>query len=439
MAQEQHINQERQRWRKALSNHLNLGDFRIICFDMNIDFDNLSGEVLDTKIISLIEELERKNRLTELQDYIFNDKDFTHVKDAYLYASQEKLEDESKSIYIGPVPMWPYNVVGRDHDKGALSAILFDMHGGYGNKICIHGAPGIGKSTFLSDFFYSPKLPEFYDGILWASLGTKPKTTKILNEWSKALGTENPSIKSHSELRNEIQAKIANRKMLIIIDDVWNSSDLINFMFGGNYCTLLFSTRRPKIPNEVAVPTDNQVLLNPLDDNSSIQLLKILAQKTFEHYPSKIKELAVRLEGHPLSLKVAARTLETQFLVNDNLDKIFNELLDPANILSQDIPFGYQGLPENQRQIVLSVFDKSLRNMSEEQKFNFALLGNLSATSTFDRNSLQWLWGESDVDKTLQEFIERGLIEPLGRSHPNQFKIHALIKGYAKWLQKELN
>jgi hypothetical protein len=332
--------------------------------------------------------------------------------------------------------MWPYNVVGRDHDKESLSAMLFDLHGGYGNKICIHGAPGIGKSTFLSDFFYNPKLPKFYDGILWASLGTRPKTTKILNEWSKALGTANPSIKSHSELRNEIQAKIANRKMLIIVDDVWDSLDLRNFMFGGNFCTLIFSTREPKIPNDVAVPTDNQVLLNPLDLNSSIKLLKTLAQKTFEHYPNKIKELAVSLEGHPLALKVAARTLETQFLVNHNLDKIFDELLDPTYILSRNIPFDYQGLPEDQRQIVLSVFDKSLRNMSEENKFSFALLGNLSAASTFDKDSLKWLWDEPDIDNKLQDFIERGLIERLS---PNQFKIHALTKGYAKILQKELS
>ncbi len=56
------------RLRQVLVEYFSEGDIKILCFDLGVDFDNLSGENKGEKIIDLIERLVRLNRILELID-----------------------------------------------------------------------------------------------------------------------------------------------------------------------------------------------------------------------------------------------------------------------------------------------------------------------------------------------------------------------------------
>jgi hypothetical protein len=55
--------------RKALAELFDLSELRTLCFDLSIDYDNLTGEDKTTKIISLIGYLDRRGQLDSLVTY----------------------------------------------------------------------------------------------------------------------------------------------------------------------------------------------------------------------------------------------------------------------------------------------------------------------------------------------------------------------------------
>jgi S1-C subfamily serine protease len=55
--------------RKALANLFDLSELQLLCFDLGIDYDELTGENKSTKIISLLGYLERRGRLSVLVAY----------------------------------------------------------------------------------------------------------------------------------------------------------------------------------------------------------------------------------------------------------------------------------------------------------------------------------------------------------------------------------
>lgn len=59
-------NTERKRLRNNLQNHFDKTELREICFDSNIDYDNLSGKNKTEKVMELIKYFERRNQLPQL-------------------------------------------------------------------------------------------------------------------------------------------------------------------------------------------------------------------------------------------------------------------------------------------------------------------------------------------------------------------------------------
>jgi|GEM_PF-4941739 len=63
---------DRLRFRQALSRVFNRDEIQTLCFDLNVNWDNLAGETEEGKIRELTAYLERRHRLGELIDYCRN-------------------------------------------------------------------------------------------------------------------------------------------------------------------------------------------------------------------------------------------------------------------------------------------------------------------------------------------------------------------------------
>ncbi len=53
-----------------IDNHFNLEELKELCFNLNIDYDNLSGETKKIKISELIKYLNRRSNLKKLIELI---------------------------------------------------------------------------------------------------------------------------------------------------------------------------------------------------------------------------------------------------------------------------------------------------------------------------------------------------------------------------------
>ncbi len=63
---------ERTKLRRILDTHFNVGELRDLCFDLDIKYDNLSGDGKKEKARELIEYCERHGRITELVKTCYN-------------------------------------------------------------------------------------------------------------------------------------------------------------------------------------------------------------------------------------------------------------------------------------------------------------------------------------------------------------------------------
>ncbi len=61
--------QSKVKLRQGIEKCYSLDELRILCFDLSVDFDILSGTNKQTKSLELIEYLDRRNRLPNLVEY----------------------------------------------------------------------------------------------------------------------------------------------------------------------------------------------------------------------------------------------------------------------------------------------------------------------------------------------------------------------------------
>ena len=112
---------------------------------------------------------------------------------------------------------------------------------------------------------------------MWISLGKAPDIGAGLGRWLKDLGLDPMSVAQVTDIadRTQLLAQVlANRKCLLVIDDVWKVAHAKPFLSAlGNRCgALLTSLREDDLPPEVGHGRVHQV--DPLADDDALALLQ---------------------------------------------------------------------------------------------------------------------------------------------------------------------
>ena len=110
-----------------------------------------------------------------------------------------------------------------------------------------HGGPGMGKSILANLFCRDAEIrSHFPDGIMWLDVKETCGWANVLQQ----LRTEYPQIKNcyeESDITHEIRDFFANRRMLLVLDDVWSSTinilDFFSRIFASSGCKVLVTSR----------------------------------------------------------------------------------------------------------------------------------------------------------------------------------------------------
>ena len=96
-----------------------------------------------------------------------------------------------------------------------------------------------------------------------------------LAAWGRALGTDDLlKARTAEEASAQLRALLRNKRVLLIIDDVWEAAHAVPFMVGGHYCATLVTTRVNQVANELA-PTPNDIYrLDQLTEDKALELLQ---------------------------------------------------------------------------------------------------------------------------------------------------------------------
>ena len=220
----------------------------------------------------------------------------------------------------GDPPASPAIFLGREEDMSALKERLgIEKREDSSNPVqvltAVRGWPGIGKTATATVLARDPDIiAAFPDGIFWASLGPSPNLLSQLATWGRALGMDEilraPTLKEATSL---LAALLRNKRMLLIVDDVWEVEHVVPFQQArGVECALLITTRQPGVVIGLSLPAEAIYNLPALTEERALDLLRLLAPSVVAEHPDECLELVCDIECLPLALHVAGRMLNTE-------------------------------------------------------------------------------------------------------------------------------
>lgn len=335
----------------------------------------------------------------------------------------------STSINITSIlPPLPMLLIGRDKVRDELHQKLQHEH----PTIAIQGWPGVGKSTIAALLAHDPAIRMLYpDGTLWVSLGENPNLVAELSKWAKALGIPLRGYALDAEdLSSKIAAALRDKKVLLIVDDVWQTAHANAFKVQGHHSAFVCTTRFNDIARELTPTPDHIYKLGVLGASAGTALLKMLAPEVVARYPQHTLELVQDLEGLPLALQVAGCLLHTESELGWSIIDLLNDIRHGETLMNANVPAGMIGLEQETRPTVAKLIQKSTDRLDESTRLRFAYLGLFAPKpATFDLGAMAAVWDVSDPRPIIRVLVNRGLLEPLAKG---RFQIHALLVLHAR-------
>jgi hypothetical protein len=334
--------------------------------------------------------------------------------------------------HTGLAPSLPSIFVGRGNDLQELKIRLEVTETSQRQNIqvltAMRGWPGVGKTTTAAALAYEPDVIQKYpDGVLWISLGPKPDILANLIAWCKALGLNDMHrAKNIPQIKASLAAYLRDKRMLLIIDDVWDADDASPFELGGYGCAILATTRLPAIAAKMVASPDQIYLLQVLSDADALELMRKLAPEIVAKHQANIETLIKNLEGLPLALQVAGRLLQTEHSAGFGVEELIGEISIGKRLLNEKVPIGQESLTNATTPSIAALLYKSIDHLDAKTRGYYAQLGVVAPSpARFDLNYLGEIWKVTHPKPIVKCLVDRGLLEYMPQS--GLYQMHSLL------------
>lgn len=329
----------------------------------------------------------------------------------------------------------PHLVVGRRLDIDNIKSRLGLPNDEAKQELTIiRGVPGVGKTTLVTALAKEHDIKNsFPDGILWIALGEHPSPLSQLKALARSLNMRDTErVQSIDELMELLRAQLSQKRILIIVDDIWNVSDAAPFKVAGPQCATIMTTRFTDVARGLSVTPDNIYVLQQLDADAGIELISKVAPTVVLKHPDKSRRLVSELEGLPLALRVAGPLLEIENSLG-GIDELLEELAEGNNLLQLDAPDDRYDPKTGTIPTVSILLKKSTDRLSQEDQLFYAILGVFAPKpATFDLDAVQAVWPVGDARPIVRRLVDRGLLEPIIETE--RLQMHAVLRMHARTL-----
>jgi WD40 repeat protein len=224
---------------------------------------------------------------------------------------QKLVNDLNTRCQLARVPFMvedlPPDYVPRAQEFEALIVRMLDQRREEPVAItaALRGAGGYGKTTMAKALCHDERVQQaFDDGILWVTLGENPgNLVGKVEDLIYTLSRERPGFSGIDAATAHLAELLAERDILLVVDDVWDGTHLKPFLQGGTRCARLVTTR-----NEDVLPANAQgLMVDAMYPDEAVQLLSyglpIVAITATEQ--QALRALVARLGEWALLLKLA--------------------------------------------------------------------------------------------------------------------------------------
>lgn len=306
-------------------------------------------------------------------------------------------------------------------------------------RIALHGLPGVGKTALAIALAHNDEIrARFSDGVLWAGLGLQAHLLAEFRRWGAELGISLPettTLSLHETWREALKATLEERRLLLVIDDVWQA-DIVNALdIGGSACAYVLTTRFEHIATNFA-GAENAFLIPELEEAAGVEVLTRFAPELMEKEREIVWDLVRAVGGLPLALTLMSKYLGGQAFTNQprRLRAALTYLQNNTQRLYLQMPHGSVGrspsLPERAEVSVESVIALSYVNLPPSAQLALHALSVFPAKPKLLSRDAVLAVTEASVE-TLQVLCDAGLLEQARSGH---YLIHPLIIDYTRTL-----
>lgn len=244
-----------------------------------------------------------------------------------------------------PWPGWPTpaqlpqgvtDFTARADESGELGRLLRGEApaAGPATTVVVTGAGGIGKTALALHVAHSVRA-DFADGQVFADLegstGHAAQPAEVLTRLLVGLGVPDVAVpKTMANRTSLFRSLIADRRMLIVLDDVANAAQVRPLIPGSGGSRVIVTSRHRLADLEGA----HGVALDALDEDSSLELLeRITGRRRIDAERSAARQLVVACAGVPLALRIVGCRLRDR--PRRSLGALAHRLLEHPRLLDE--------------------------------------------------------------------------------------------------------
>jgi len=197
----------------------------------------------------------------------------------------------------------PVHLSGREDELAQLVALLTQP--GRSPVVAVVGMGGIGKTALAAALAVALR-SHFPDGVLWGRVATDAPLD-ILQSWALAYDRDLSKITSLEARAAALRNILADKRVLIVLDDVVAGKPIDLLLPGAAACAVLLTTRdRAEVARHASALLD----LRELSPTSGIDMLThLLGEATINAEQTAATELCQLLDGLPLAVEIAAQRI----------------------------------------------------------------------------------------------------------------------------------
>ncbi|CCI04006.1 NB-ARC domain-containing protein [Microcystis aeruginosa] len=251
----------------------------------------------------------------------------------------------------------------------------------------IYGLGGIGKSTLAAALAQEKEVQAYFpDGIFWATLGQQPDILSFLHGWIQALGDYNFKPTGIDAASLHLRTLFADKKALLVVDDLWNVEDIDPFRVAVNQCKLLVTTR--EVPVKGAIRYDLDVMM----ESQSLALLTgYLRKELTAEEEAQGKNLAKIVVYLPLALELGAAQVKDGVSWAELLEDLQAEIAH-LEVLDQGEAEDFTNQEKRKSYSLIASFNLSLKRLNGQRLRQFSWLGVLPDDVTITEKMAATLW-----------------------------------------------
>ncbi|MGK5740213.1 tetratricopeptide repeat protein [Micromonospora sp. URMC 103] len=320
--------------------------------------------------------------------------------------------------------------VGRRSDLAELVGVLAAPGPDRpGPVVVLHGIPGVGKSALAVRVAHLTRRA-FPDGQLYVNLrGATPAVTPVtpveaLSRFLRALGLD-PAVMPHEleERAALYRSMVADRRMLILLDDAASEAQLRPLLPGGHGIATVVTSRSRLAGLEGAVHRN----VGPLDRRDVHSMFRAtIGEERTNADPAAVGRLA-ELCGHlPLGLHVAASRLKTRptWRVADLVDRLSDERRRLGELRAGDVAV------QSSIGVSIAALANSDEPIDRSAAEAFALFGALPVAEIDPGLSSVLLdTSRAEADRVAERLGDAHLLETMA---PGHYRMHDLVRLVAR-------